>query len=196
MIAVLFSGGIDSMLLAERAHREGRLGALVFIAYNQPAVGEETIAAETWAAARGYSLDRVFTEISGVKNSMAIGPGAAGLRILPGRNMIMLAHAANVAVAKGCTELWYGATAADRDYPDCSPEFVRSVNKCLKACGFALQVQAPLVQMDKREVIQEARSIGMDINAAWSCYESPTFDIPCGTCHSCKERSAAMELDR
>ncbi len=192
-VALLFSGGIDSMLLAERAHREGRLGALVFINYSQPSIGEERKAVEDWAKNHGYEVDVVHTHIMGVDEHMEIGAAVEGLRILPGRNMIMCAHAANIALAKGCSVVWYGANADDKDYPDCSRNFVCAMNDIVGASLLAVAIDAPLIGMTKKEIIKEARETGMDLDKAWSCYESSTFYKPCGACHSCNERNEASK---
>ena len=190
-IALLFSGGIDSMLLAERAHREGTLKVLLFINYGQPAYFEEMKAVAEWSEPRGYTVDVVDADISGVEDCMAIGPTEDGLRILPGRNMVMCAHAANVAVAKGCTKVWYGANADDKDYPDCNENFISAMNLSLSASMIAVEIEAPLVRMNKKQIIEEAVSLNMELDKAWSCYESVNFNEPCGLCHSCKERIAA-----
>lgn len=191
-VAVLFSGGVDSMLLAHRAHSEGRLGALVFVSYSQPSIGEERKAVEDWAAEHGYEVDVVFTHIRGVHEHMEIGPEADGLRILPGRNMIMCAHAANIALARDCSVVWYGANADDKDYPDCNQNFVCAMNEVVGASLLAVAVEAPLIAMSKKEIIKEAVSLGMDLDKSWSCYEPITFDEPCGACHSCEERNKAI----
>ncbi len=192
-VALLFSGGIDSMLLAERAHKAGRLGALVFIAYKQPSQAQELNAVSDWANSRGYKVDVVSAEIAGVDDCMAIGPTEDGLRILPGRNMVMCAHAANVAATRGCTILWYGANADDKDYPDCNRNFVGAMNHSLAASMIAVELEAPLIDMTKNQIIEEAVNINMDIDKAWSCYESSSFNEPCGLCHSCTERCNALK---
>ena len=191
-VALLFSGGIDSMLLADRAHREGRLGVLVFISYNQPSIAEERKAVEGWASERGYEVDTVSAHIMGVHEHMGIGAAVEGLRILPGRNMIMIAHAANIALAKGCSVVWYGANADDKDYADCTQNFVCAMNDIVGASLLAVEIEAPLIDMTKKEIIKEAREVGMDLDKAWSCYEASTFDKACGACHSCKERIEAV----
>tara|TARA_R100001163_G_C4965564_1_gene127603 strand:- start:77 stop:679 length:603 start_codon:yes stop_codon:yes gene_type:complete len=187
-VALLFSGGIDSMLLAERAHKAERLGVLIFINYGQPAYFEEMKAVAYWSTQRGYEVQVVDADIAGVDECMAIGPTEDGLRILPGRNMVMCSHAANVAVARGCKVVWYGANADDRDYPDCNENFVSSMNMTLAASMVPVKIEAPLVRMNKKQIVEEAVRIHMDIDKAWSCYESVNFNEPCGLCHSCKER--------
>ncbi len=190
-VAVLFSGGIDSMLLAERAHKEKRLGALVFIDYGQPASSYEMKTVNAWASERGYEVDSIEVRIEGVDECMDIGAEAEGLRILPGRNMIMCAHAANIAASKDCTVVWYGANADDKDYPDCSRNFVCAMNDILGASSVDVLIEAPLIGMTKKQIIEECQKIGMDLDYAWSCYQ-PVYGCPCGKCHSCQERIKAM----
>ena len=195
MIAVLFSGGVDSMLLAHKAHRGEQLGALIFVNYGQPAAIEEHKASKQWAIDHGYDLHVIKIDIAGTNERMNTGTGSDGLRELPGRNLIMLSQAANIAIQRGCDRLWYGANAADRDYADCTPQFVRSVNQCFKASGLSIMVDAPLVRMDKRQIVRDARGVGMDIARAWSCYQSDDGE-PCGMCNSCIERLNAVDGGR
>ena len=175
------------MLLAEMAHRDGKLGGLVFISYSQPAIGEERRVAEDWAERNGYRLHVVFANIKGVHDKMAIGVGADGLRVLPGRNLVFIGHAVNVAKAIGCDQVWYGANADDRDYSDCTNDFLQAVNH-LSEMDTGVSVAAPLIRMSKAQIIAKANQIGMNIDSAWSCYEPVTYMEPCGRCHSCEER--------
>ena len=179
------------MLLAEQAHKEERLGALVFIDYGQPASSDEMKTVNAWASERGYEVDSIQIRIKGVDECMDIGAEAEGLRILPGRNMIMCAHAANIAASKACTVVWYGANADDKDYPDCSINFVCAMNDILGASSVDVVIEAPLQYMTKKEIIHESQKIGMDLSKAWSCYQ-PLNGHQCGKCHSCQERIKAM----
>ncbi len=198
MVLVLFSGGVDSMVLAELAHSRGQLGCLLFIAYNQPASGEERRAAEDWAASKGYPLTVVHTPIMGVHEKMATGIAADGLRILPGRNLVMLSHAINVATVKKCSHVWYGANAGDSDYPDCSNEFLQAVNH-VGSVDTGVIVAAPLLLKTKQQIYQMADQLNADISQAWSCYEPTILGEQCGLCHSCREGRQAVDrlaLDR
>jgi 7-cyano-7-deazaguanine synthase len=62
------------------------------------------------------------------------------------------------------------------------------MNMTLAASMVPVKIEAPLVRMNKKQIVEEAVSIHMDIDKAWSCYESVNFNKPCGLCHSCKER--------
>jgi 7-cyano-7-deazaguanine synthase len=189
MILVLFSGGVDSMVLAEMARQKGVLGGLLFIGYSQPAISEEMRAARRYAERHGYELIIVHAPVMGVHDAMAIGPGVGGLRVLPGRNLVMLAHAVNVAKASGCSEVWYGANAEDSAYADCTTVFIQAVDHVARN-DTGITVSAPLVDQSKRQIFKLAAQFGLDLADAWSCYEPTRLGDPCGECHSCKEGAA------
>jgi len=179
------------MLLAQKAHTGNQLGALIFVDYAQPAKVEEKTAALQWANLNGYELHCLTIKIEGVDKCMKTGAGVDGLRELPGRNLIMLSQASNVAIAQQCDRLWYGANANDSAYFDCSISFIQSFNACLKASNLQLNLDAPLIRMNKKQIVRQSRQLlGKNFDLAWSCYE-PNQGHPCGFCHSCQERRAA-----
>jgi len=186
MILVLFSGGVDSMVLAEMARQKGILGGLLFIGYSQPAIAEEMRAAKRYAALHNYELHIIHAPVMGVDDSMAIGSGVDGLRILPGRNLVMIAHALNVARASGYSEVWYGANAGDSGYADCTTGFLEAVDHVARN-DTGITVSAPLIDQSKRQIVKLAAQLGLDLADAWSCYEPTRLGDPCGECHSCKE---------
>jgi 7-cyano-7-deazaguanine synthase len=186
MILVLFSGGVDSMVLAEMARQKGVLGGLLFIGYSQPAISEEMRAARRYAEKHGYELHIIHAPVRGVHEVMAIGPGVDGLRILPGRNLVMISHALNVAKVLGCSAVWYWANAGDSEYPDCTPDFLQAVNH-VGRIDTGITVSAPLIYKSKEQIVKLGTQLGLDLSAAWSCYEPTRLGDPCGECHSCKE---------
>tara|TARA_Y100000310_G_scaffold21406_1_gene20687 strand:+ start:2789 stop:3370 length:582 start_codon:yes stop_codon:yes gene_type:complete len=188
MILVLMSGGIDSTLLAERAYRDGILGAGLFIDYGQPVAKQERRTVRTWANKHLVQLIELPCIISGVEASMQTGVGTDGLRILPGRNLILAAHAVNIAKTRGYEEVWLGANAGDQPYPDCRPTWVDALDTLTQA-DTGIKVVAPLIELSKATIIREAHEIGMDLEQTWSCYQPTTDGLPCGSCHSCHERT-------
>ena len=186
MILVLLSGGVDSTLLAERAYRAGTLGAVLFIDYGHPAAKQERRVVREWANRRLVQVIELPCEISGVDASMRTGVGTDGLRILPGRNLILMAHAVNIAKAQGYDEVWLGANAGDELYPDCRPTWVDALNTLTQA-DTGIRVAAPMVGMSKADIIKEAEVLGVDLDLTWSCYQPTDEGKPCETCHSCRE---------
>ena len=115
---------------------------------------------------------------------MKTGTGTAGPRILPGRNLLFISHAINLAKTIGAEVIWYGANADDRDYADCSPEFVDMVNAI--GCLHGVRIEAPLLRLSKDQIHGYAKEVSIDLSGAWSCYEPDMDGLLCGACNSCK----------
>tara|TARA_Y100000593_G_scaffold89657_1_gene174355 strand:- start:431 stop:997 length:567 start_codon:yes stop_codon:yes gene_type:complete len=183
-IIVLLSGGEDSIVLAEMAHRRNSLAGLLFFDYKQPAKNQEFNAAGNWSKSKGYTLTVKQIPIVGVSEHMKIGTGLIGPRILPGRNLVFISHAINMARGIGANVVWYGANSNDHDYVDCSPEFVKIVDAIGRFHG--VRVEAPLLKMSKKEIHKYAENKSIDLTLSWSCYEPTEDGSPCGTCNSCR----------
>lgn len=188
MILVLFSGGVDSMVLSEMAQETGALAGLLFFEYGQPAQIQERIAADAWCYSNGHELTVQHLPIVGVSEHMKTGTGTAGPRILPGRNLLFISHAINLAKTIGADVIWYGANADDREYADCSGEFVQMVDNVAALHG--VSVRAPLLNMSKAEINKQP----FDLSGAWSCYEPDHDGKQCGTCNSCRAGDRCREL--
>ena len=171
------------MVVAELARERGILTGCVFVDYGHPAQQQEGWRAFAYCGERRLRLRVVHVF------GLALGDmeAAVGARVVPCRNAVLLAAAANAAHAMGGIALAIGAIADDqREYADCRPEFFDAMSAAV-----GLQINAPLLGLSKREVVAEARRLGLDPGASWSCY-GPGPE-PCGTCPSCVARSAAMQ---
>jgi 7-cyano-7-deazaguanine synthase len=184
MTAVLLSGGIDSLVCAELARQAGELAACVFVDYGHPAQVAEGWRAFAYAGSRGVPL--LAPHVRDLQlGAMADASGAA---VVPQRNAILLSVAANAASAHGADSLTIGVNAADqRDYEDCRPAFLDAM-----AAALGLPILAPLVHMDKTQVVRAAADLGLTAADAWPCYRGgPT---PCGDCASCRESAGAWRV--
>ena len=184
-VLLLFSGGLDSMLLAERAMNDKRVELhTLFFRYPHPAASREYQAVADWlrrwrVAGRAVNHREVYLPI--IAQQLAAGVGVAGARVTPARNLAMVSVAANVAAGIGAEQLWLGACADDAaDYPDCRPDWVATVRGLLEPWG--VELAAPLVQTTKAEIMAEAKALGL--SGWWSCYQ-PSGLKPCGQCNSC-----------
>jgi 7-cyano-7-deazaguanine synthase len=187
-VVVLLSGGVDSATLAYIAAAGKRLHSCVFVDFAQPAVEAERRAALLVGEALGVEV--VEAQVNLIGDHMRTGAGAAGPRMLPGRNLALIARAVNHAAANGAAEVWFGAIRDDyADYPDCRPEFERAVSTVTRM-AYGVTVRAPLLGCTKREVLLLAGQHGVPLALTWSCYE-PAAGKPCGTCNSCRSREAA-----
>lgn len=199
-VVVLASGGVDSGVLVHRAHVAGELAGLVWCNYGQPAALLEWRALHKLVAHLGIAapIHEVPLTTVGAK-AMQAKTGEAGPRLVPHRNLIMLAHALNWAEAIGASQVHYGAVRDDApDYPDCRPRFVLDLNHTLSAwdppsltSAWHPQVVAPLIYTRKVDVVAEAAALGI-LPLCWSCYSPTGRSEPCGTCNSCVSRGAAF----
>jgi 7-cyano-7-deazaguanine synthase len=200
-VLVLLSGGIDSTVIAHMAFEYRRLVGTLFFDYGQLAARHEAWYASKWAAEHGGIGQCKVVPLAGV-TAMLQEPGKEGPRIVPARNLALLSIAVNFASAISADYVWYGATVDDyADYRDCRAEFVGALSRMTEAlCG--IKIEAPLISMTKREVIQRGESLGVDFKQTWSCYtpvdsqvqrSGPPKGRPCGTCNACISREDALK---
>lgn len=119
---------------------------------------------------------------------------------VPGRNILFLTIAANIAVHHGCTDIVLGVCEADfAGYYDCRQDFIsameRALNQGLFGSDQGLTLYTPLMDLTKSETVKLAADLGQDcLNAlaySHTCYEG-SFP-PCGKCHACLLRARGFE---
>lgn len=118
--------------------------------------------------------------------------------VVPNRNMMMIAVASSIAVARGANYVATGVHAGDHfQYPDCRPEFISMVSATtvLANLGFAkpgFAVLAPYVDKTKAEIASIGHQLGVKWEHTWSCYKGE--QLHCGRCGTCVERAEAFYL--
>lgn len=116
--------------------------------------------------------------------------------VFHGRNAALATSAACFAMGRGLNTVVIGCNASDWGrFPDCRPQFWSRMREALMD-AYEIRIATPLLYMTKREVVEKARELGVDLDATWSCYEPQTSDDapprPCGACLACKVRSEAI----
>ncbi len=110
---------------------------------------------------------------------------------VPARNTIFLSFALAYAEVTGANDIFLGINAIDfSGYPDCRPEYLeayeRMANLATKATtqdGRMFHLHAPLIYMNKADIIRKGLELGVPYELTWSCYEGG--ELACGTCDSC-----------
>lgn len=187
---VLFSGGLDSTLCCHIAKRDAQLQkrddgfSALFVNYGQTAAELEMVRA---AAAR-EKWELVCASVTPFPKSL----DPAGTNYIAGRNAMFFALAAGMLGAEGGT-VYIGSNADDyKDYPDCRLEFFHAVEKLSDG---KLNIQAPLINKSKLEVMKEALRRGIKLADTLSCYQ-PTWNgnswLHCGECNACVLRLKAQ----
>lgn len=119
---------------------------------------------------------------------------------VPFRNGLMLSAVATLAQSiypDDEVDIYLGAHADDaagHAYADCSEEFTDTMNKAIHIGTYdKVSVVAPLVNMNKAEVVKCGLVLDVPYNLTWSCYQGGIK--PCGKCGTCIDRARAFELN-
>lgn len=113
---------------------------------------------------------------------------------VPYRNGIFLSIAAALAQKEGAKAVFIGVVQEDGSgYPDCSVSFIDKINSAInEGSGEEIQIIAPLIKLNKTQIVQKAIEYGVNLAHTWSCYESQIK--PCEKCDSCRLRAKGFEL--
>lgn len=119
---------------------------------------------------------------------------------VPFRNGLMLAAVASFATATYPDDkvfIYLGAHADDAAgsaYADCSDAFVYAMTEAIRIGTYGkVYVMAPLVNMNKAQVVGKGLELEVPYQLTWSCYEGG--DIQCGTCGTCIDRRNAFRAN-
>lgn len=166
---VLLSGGMDSALCL---HRYGAALCVGFD-YAQPHAIELTYARRI---AANYKVEYL-------QQPLHVMPKVDDV-VFAGRNATLLAAAVGIAQVRGLSAIIIGCNFSDAmRFPDCRPEFIRSMNTAFKQ-AYGVSVHAPLLTMSKAQIVSEARAVGLP--ETWTCYAPTASGERCGECYSCK----------
>ena len=208
---VLFSGGLDSTTaLVWALDRYDQVRALTFD-YGQRHRLEVDLARR---AARRLGVPHAVLKVDlrpvggsaltdaaiplprpAISSGRPSGPPAT---YVPFRNGVFLALAAAWAEARGVRDLVCGFHVADSpDYPDTTARFVAAMETAVRAGTKAAyggprpRIVAPLLGLDKPDIIRLGLRLGADYSRSVSCYAGA--ERPCGTCSSCRFRARAWK---
>ncbi|HUN56351.1 MAG TPA: 7-cyano-7-deazaguanine synthase QueC [Smithella sp.] len=112
---------------------------------------------------------------------------------VPARNTIFLSYALAWAEVMGISDIFIGVNVLDYSgYPDCRPEYIAAYEKMANLATKAsvegkqkLKIHAPLIRMNKSQIIQKGIELGVDYSLTHSCYDPTTSGESCGECDSC-----------
>ncbi|MCB9556999.1 MAG: 7-cyano-7-deazaguanine synthase QueC [Deltaproteobacteria bacterium] len=201
---VLLSGGLDSTTCLAIARQRGfRCHALSF-RYGQRHQ-EELAAAARIAQALGADEHRIVDidlrafggsaltddiAVPKARNADEIGSGIP-ITYVPARNTVFLSFALAWAEVLEAQDIFIGVNALDYSgYPDCRPQFIEAFERMaqhgtrLGAEGRPITIHAPLMQLNKAQIIEAGLALGVDYGMTISCYD-PVEGRPCGGCDAC-----------
>lgn len=110
---------------------------------------------------------------------------------VPGRNLLFLTFAAQIAYTRNIHHLVTGVCQTDYSgYPDCRHEFISSIQTTLTlALQYPITIHAPLMFLTKAETVKFMQKMGglHLYKYTHTCYNGKV--PPCGECPSCKLRA-------
>lgn len=122
---------------------------------------------------------------------------------VPGRNILFMTIAANIAVHHGIKNIVIGLCEEDfGGYYDCREEFVIAMQKALNQGLFGqdqgLQIHTPLMHLNKADSVRLIKNFGIfeeeclkALAYSHTCYEG--LYPPCGKCHACLLRARGFK---
>ncbi len=211
---VLLSGGLDSATALAEARAAGFETYALTICYGQRHAVEVEAARRVARSAgvarhlemdidlRGFGGSALTDEIDVPKDRPddAIAHGIP-ITYVPARNTVFLSLALAWAETLGAFDLFVGVNCVDYSgYPDCRPEFLRAFEALANVATRAgvertgrFRVHAPLLMLDKPQIIRRGLELGVDYSLTHSCYDPTTGGLACGRCDSCRIRRAAFD---
>ena len=203
---VLFSGGLDSTVLAAQLLADGAETRLLSIDYGQRHA-KELQQAEKIAEALGLphrilrlpDLGPLLGGSSLTDNQVELPEGhyaeeSMKATVVPNRNMILLALAGGHALSLEFDTIAYAAHAGDHTiYPDCRPEFADAMETALGLADWEkLSLHRPFVHLSKTDLVKKGSELDAPLHLTWSCYAGR--EKHCGKCGTCVERKEAFAL--
>ena len=209
-IVITLSGGMDSAVLLYKAAKEADEVYTVTFDYGQRHKAELNCVVDQLADCRLLNdkvkfynkvLDTKFIRemapTSSLTNDDINTPNvkdvmgeAQPASYVPFRNLMFLSMICSHAEAVKADEVWYGAAQADSlaGYWDGSEEFVEQVNNVTALNREnRITVKAPLIEMSKKEIIEEGIRLGVDFSHTYTCYSG---EYPCDA----ESASSALRL--
>jgi len=202
---VLYSGGLDSTTCMAIAREQGFVPYALSFNYGQRHAVELEKArkyASLIGAVKHLVIDIDMRLVGGSALTADIevpkdAPDDGGIPVtyVPARNTIFLSFALGWAEVLGASDIFIGVNALDYSgYPDCRPEFIRAFQELANLAtragveGQGYQVQAPLIDLTKGEIIRRGLDLGVDYGLTHSCYDPTPTGLSCGHCDSCRLR--------
>lgn len=189
-IVLAFSGGMDSSVLLQKAIEQFDEIYCLFFDYGQRHKKELDCAHKQLIRRVGHKkiikmkiintpLD-VLAPTSSLTNLDIDTPDVREMRgeaqpksYVAFRNMLFITYLLSYAEGVGASTVWYGAAQVDSlaGYWDGSPEFLDAINAVADLNReHRIKVEAPLITMSKKDIIEEGIRLGVRFSDTWTCY--------------------------
>ena len=199
---ILFSSGLDSTTVLYYAMNKGYDCHCLIFDYGQKH-NKEVDNAKKFAKSLKLNYHVVKTSIPWDTSSLInknkkipehkqIKEGFVPSTYVPGRNTIFLSYAISYAETIKATKIFLGINAVDfSSYPDCTPQYLKSMQQVMKALNNGIEICAPIEKYSKAQIIKLGTKLKVPYEKTWSCYNGK--NKPCGKCDSCKLRAKGFK---
>lgn len=199
---VLLSGGLDSATTLAMAQDQGFECFALSVDYGQRH-SSELVAAGRVSENAGCTLKQVSIDLRSIGGSALTDDievptqdtGGIPITYVPARNTIMLSVALGYAEVLEASDIFIGVNAVDYSgYPDCRPEYIEAFQQMADLAtrsgieGSLVNIQTPLIDITKAEIIQTGTGLGVDYSLTVSCYQADADGRACRECDSCRIR--------
>lgn len=186
-VVLAFSGGMDSSVLLHKAVEQFDEIYCLFFDYGQRHK-KELICAENQLKNIKKCIEMkiistpldLLAPTSSLTNKNINTPDVREMRgeaqpksYVPFRNMLFITYLLSHAEGVGAGTVWYGAAQVDSlaGYWDGSPEFLDAINAVADLNReHRIKVEAPLITMSKKDIIEEGIRLGVKFSDTWTCY--------------------------
>jgi 7-cyano-7-deazaguanine synthase len=213
---VLLSGGLDSATVLAIARGAGFECHALTADYGQRhriEIDRATRLAAALGAAshRVVAVDLAFAGGSALTDPAVAVPKGRGVddidsgtipvTYVPARNTVLLSLALSWAEVLQASDLYLGVNAVDYSgYPDCRPAFLDAFARLADVAtragvegGDSFRVHAPLLALDKADIVRRAVALGVDLSLTTTCYDPRPDGAPCRQCDACVLRARGFE---
>ena len=203
-VVVIYSGGMDSRTVLEKAIQDGYdVYALSFNYGQRHSVELEYAKRVTEKKNINHKIIDITSinellQGSSLTSDIDIPEGhyeedSMKSTVVPNRNMIMLSLAIGYAVSLESDKVYYGVHSGDHAiYPDCRPEFLEEMNHVAAIANYqSVEIYAPYLDGNKETILLDGYEMGIDYSDTWTCYNGR--QKACGKCGACQERLEAFK---
>jgi len=211
---VLLSGGLDSTTTLAIAKEQGYKPHCITFDYGQKHVAELKAAQEVKqlidkeAEHKIIKIDlKIFGKSALTADNIEVPKRdlkdktqkSVPITYVPARNTIFLSYALAYAEVLPANDIFIGANVIDYSgYPDCRPAYIEAYNIMANLAlnntsGEKIKIHAPLLQLNKSQIIEEGLRLGVDYSMTISCYDPSQDRFSCGRCDACYLRLNAFK---
>ena len=112
---------------------------------------------------------------------------------VPARNTIFLSFGLAYAETLKSNDIFIGVNALDYSgYPDCRPDYIAAFQNMARLAtkigvenDQGVNINTPLIDLTKAQIIKKGLELGVDYSLTTSCYDPAADGKACGQCDSC-----------